>query len=66
MTVAPTPATMTLTHLCAWRIVGGLGMPASSTTVPLASGVPVIELSDLLMKYLAAHAAQVLGTQKGN
>jgi hypothetical protein len=30
------------------------------------SRLPVVELSDLLMKYLAAHAAQVLGNQKGN
>ena len=39
MTVAPTPATMTFTHLCAWRVIGGIGMPPSSPAVPLASGV---------------------------
>jgi len=85
MTVVPTPATMTFTHFCAWRVIGGIGMPATSNTVPLSSGVgwsyaltndidaacatsdrAVVELSDLLMKYLAAHAAQALGNQKGN
>lgn len=39
MTVAPTPASMTFTHLCAWRVIGGIGMPASAPTVTLASGV---------------------------
>lgn len=39
MTVAPTPVTMTFTHLCAWRVIGGIGLPATSPTVPLASGV---------------------------
>lgn len=38
MTDAATPVTMTFTHLCAWRVVGGIGMPASSGTVPLAMG----------------------------
>lgn len=38
MTYAPTPATMTFTHLCAWRVIGGIGMPPSSPAVPLASG----------------------------
>lgn len=39
MSEAPTPVTMAFTHLCAWRVIGGIGMPADVGSVPLASGV---------------------------
>lgn len=38
MTQAPTTVQMTYTHLCAWRVIGGIGMSPGSTTVALASG----------------------------
>ena len=39
MSDAPAPVTMAFTHLCAWRVIGGIGMPADAGSVPLASGV---------------------------
>ena len=38
MSDAPAPVTMAFTHLCAWRVIGGIGMPADTGAVPLASG----------------------------
>ncbi len=38
MSDAPAPVTMAFTHLCAWRVIGGIGMPAGVDVVPLASG----------------------------
>ncbi|OQC18064.1 hypothetical protein [Candidatus Skiveiella danica] len=38
MTLAPTMVQMTYTHLCAWRVIGGIGMPPDSNTVALAAG----------------------------
>ena len=38
MTDVPVPISMTYTHLRAWRIIGGIGMPVGSDTMPLASG----------------------------
>lgn len=38
MTPIPTPISMTYTHLCAWRVIGGIGMPPDTDEVPLASG----------------------------
>lgn len=39
MTDAPAPVTMAFTHLCAWRVIGGIGLHADTGAVPLASGV---------------------------
>lgn len=38
MTQMPTPNAMTYTHLCAWRVIGGIGMPPNSDKIILASG----------------------------
>jgi hypothetical protein len=38
MTQAPITVQMTYTHLCAWRVIGGIGMSPGSTPVALASG----------------------------
>jgi len=38
MTQIPTPKEMIYTHLCAWRVIGGIGVPPNSDKVALASG----------------------------
>lgn len=38
MTQMPTSNAMTYTHLRAWRVVGGIGMPPNSDKITLASG----------------------------
>jgi hypothetical protein len=38
MTQAQTTVQMTYTHLCAWRVIGGIGMPLGANTTALASG----------------------------
>jgi hypothetical protein len=37
MSDAPAPVTMAFTHLCAWRVIGGIGMPADASSISLAS-----------------------------
>jgi len=38
MRQSPATVPMTYTHLCAWRVIGGIGMPSDLDTVTLASG----------------------------
>jgi len=38
MTQSPATVPMTYTHLCAWRVIAGIGMPRDLDTVTLASG----------------------------
>ncbi|WP_300336616.1 hypothetical protein [Accumulibacter sp.] len=38
MTQSPATVPMTYTHLCAWCVIAGIGMPRGLDTVTLASG----------------------------